>query len=251
LKCAHLKPSQLGAIVATTGTHDTVFPGPAAAIAHKLGADKGPAFDLPMASAGGVFAIGLADTLACRYGNVLVVATEKMSPVSLRKPYERGVAGLFGDGAGACIITPSASGISARILNTTLRSDGSHAHQLTLSLEGRLKMNGRSVIANATQRISEAVRQVLVESETNSEDVKAFIMHQANLHVLHRVARALHIEEDRFFCNIDKYGNTSSASVLIALHEWLALAPPMRGDKFVIAGFGAGYHWGAALLEVE
>jgi 3-oxoacyl-[acyl-carrier-protein] synthase-3 len=251
LERAQLQASEIGALVATTGTHDTLFPGPAASIAHRLGATHAPAFDVPMASAGGIFAICLADTLAERYGKVLVVATEKMSPVSLRKPYERGVAGLFGDGAGACIVSQEPSSAAQRILKTALHSDGSHAHQLALSLEGRLSMNGRSVISNATQRISEVVREVLRAADTKAEEISAFIMHQANLHVLHRVARALKVEEARFFCNIDKYGNTSSASLLIALHEWLTSTPPNKGDKFVLAGFGAGYHWGAALLQME
>ena len=112
-------------------------------------------------------------------------------------------------------------------------------------------MNGRSVISNATQRVSEVIREVLKATGTKADEVAAFLMHQANLHVLHRIARALHVEEGRFFTNIDRYGNTSSASVLIALHEWLTDEPHERDDKFVLAGFGAGYHWGAALLQME
>lgn len=248
---AGMELRQIGALVVSTGTCEHVFPGPAAAIAHHLGAKFVPAFDVPMSSAGSIFAICLADTLAPRYGNVLVVATEKMSLVSLRKPYERAVAGLFGDGAGACVISPEAGSGGARILATALHSDGSHAHQLTLSYEGRLKMNGRSVIANATRHVSESVSEVLRATGTSTDEVATFIMHQANVHVLHRVARALHVDESRFFCNIHKYGNTSSASMIIALHEWLATSRPKPGEKFVLTGFGAGYHWGAALLQVE
>ncbi len=253
---ARLQARHIGALVVTTGTSGRAFPGPAAAIAHELGIRVSPAFDVPMASAGGIFAIWLADTLASRYGHVLAIATEKMSPVSLHEPYERSVAGLFGDGAGACVISPDApparpNTTTARIAATALHSEGAHANQLWLSHDGLLKMNGRSVISNATQRVSEAIREVLKATETKADEVAAFLMHQANLHVLHRIARSLHVEESRFFTNIDRYGNTSSASLLIALHEWLTDEPHKKDDKFVLAGFGAGYHWGAAMLQLE
>ncbi len=244
---AGLAISQVGALLVSSGTFTRSFPGPAVELAHELGLDSAFALDVPVASAGSIFAFSLADALAERFKNVLVIATEKMSPIALREPLNRSIAGLFGDGAGACVI--SAERGMARILGSVLHSDGKCSEDLTLDFEGLMKMSGRSVIVNSTEKIPACVRELLNTVNVAIQDVKAFVMHQANRHLMDRVAESLGVAPERFFSNIDRYGNTSSASMLIALHEWLGESPIESGENVVLAGFGAGFHWGAAALQ--
>ncbi len=110
-------------------------------------------------------------------------------------------------------------------------------------------MSGRSVIVNSTAKVPACVRELLTSINVSIQDVKAFVLHQANRHLMDRVAESLGVSPELFFSNIDRYGNTSSASMLIALHEWLDSGALHPKDFFVLAGFGAGYHWGAAALR--
>jgi 3-oxoacyl-[acyl-carrier-protein] synthase-3 len=244
---AGIAVSQVGALLVSSGTFNRSFPGPAVEVARELGLDSAFALDVPVASAGSIFAFSLADTLADRFRNVVVVATEKMSPIALREPLNRSIAGLFGDGAGACVIS-SESGF-AKILGSVLHSNGTCADDLALGFDGVMTMSGRSVIVNSTAKVPACVRELLQSINVAVQDVKAFVMHQANRHLMDRVAESLQVSPETFFSNIDRYGNTSSASMLIALHEWLESGEMHSDTTFVLAGFGAGYHWGAAALR--
>jgi 3-oxoacyl-[acyl-carrier-protein] synthase-3 len=199
-----------------------------------------------MASAGSLFGLSLSSRLASFYGNVLVVAAEKMSTILLREPLERGVAALFGDGAGACIV--SAQQGLARIVDSVLHSDGAFAEDLKLEYGAPLEMNGRSVILQASRKIPAAIAELLERNHVSAADVEVFLMHQANQNLIDRVAKALGVRPEKFYSNIRRYGNTSSASMLIAAAEWWA-----RGDvasrPICFAAFGAGFHWGALLAE--
>jgi 3-oxoacyl-[acyl-carrier-protein] synthase III len=244
---AGIAVSQVGALLVSSGTFHRSFPGPAVEVARELGLDSAFALDVPVASAGSIFAFSLADTLAERFRNVVVVATEKMSPIALREPLNRSIAGLFGDGAGACVIS-SETGL-AKILGSVLHSNGTCADALSLGFDGVMTMSGRSVIVNSTEKVPACVRELLQSINVAVQDVKAFVMHQANRHLMDRVAESLEVAPETFFSNIDRYGNTSSASMLIALHEWLESGAMHPDTTFVLAGFGAGYHWGAAALR--
>jgi 3-oxoacyl-[acyl-carrier-protein] synthase-3 len=206
-----------------------------------------PAIDLPMASAGSLFGLSLASRLASFYGNVLVVGAEKMSTILLREPLERGVAALFGDGAGACIV--SADHGIARIVDSVLHSDGAFADDLKLQYGATLEMNGRSVILQASRKIPAAIGELLERNRVSPADVEVFLMHQANQNLIDRVAKALGVGQDKFYSNIRRYGNTSSASMLIAAAEWWARGDIAGGRPVCFAAFGAGYHWGALLAE--
>lgn len=243
---AGLKTADLGMILVSSGSSERRFPGPASAIAHALGLDGIPAIDLPIASAGSVFGMAMASSLAAIYGNVLVIASEKMSPIALREPLERGVAPLFGDGAGACLI---GAGGPASIIDSVLHSDGTFADDLRLDFEAPLAMNGRSVIMQASRKIPSAIGELLDKNGRTAQSVKVFLMHQANQNLMDRVARALEVEAARFYSNIRRYGNTSSASTLIAAAEWWRDPGPSAGDLICFAAFGAGFHWGALLAE--
>ena len=246
LSRAGMQASDLGMVIVSSGSAEQRFPGPASSVAHRLSCGQIPAWDLPLASAGGLFGLALANGLAARYGTVLVVAAEKMSAISMREPLDRNVAILFGDGAGACLVSAS-DGFGA-ITGEAIHSDGSFAGDLRLNWGGALEMNGRSVILQAGRKLPAGIAEVLRRAGIAAADVEVFLVHQANKNLIDRVARSLGVPADRFYCNIQGYGNTSSASMLIAAAEYFA-GQPMTARPVVFAAFGAGFHWGAVLVE--
>jgi 3-oxoacyl-[acyl-carrier-protein] synthase-3 len=246
LENAGAKASDVGMIVVSSGSSERRFPGPAATIAHALNIDGVPAIDLPMASAGSLFGMSLAASLSAVYGNILVIASEKMSAIVSREPLERGVAPLFGDGAGACLI---GSNGPVKIVDSLLHSDGSFAEDLRLEFDASLEMNGRSVILQASRKIPSAISELLGKNGQSASSVKVFLMHQANQNLMDRVARGLAVDAQLFYSNIRRFGNTSSASMLIAAAEWWRDPGPSAGDLICFAGFGAGFNWGALLAR--
>lgn len=244
---AGLAAKDVGLILAASGSSTRRFPGPAPQIAMRLGLSETPALDLPVASVGGLAGMVLAADLAARYGPVLVVAAEVMSSVVQIEPVEPGVAMLFGDGAGACLIHPTEG--MARICQTYLGSDGAFSEDLRLEFNTALSMNGRSVILQASRKIPRAITQVLEKQGISSQQVDPYVMHQANQNLIDRVADAIGVERSRFFSNIARYGNTSSASMLIAASEWVAESGFHAGHFVCFAAFGAGFHWGALLAQ--
>src|SRR5207247_1827823 len=155
LASAGIEAAALGILLVASGSSERRFPGPAAGVARRLGLDSVPAIDLPMASAGALFGMALAAGLAQSHGNVLVVAAEKMSSVVLKQPMNPGTSVLFGDGAGACLVSPD-SGF-ARIVDSALYTDGAFSEDLKLEWDGLLEMNGRTVILQASRKIPRAI----------------------------------------------------------------------------------------------
>ncbi len=243
---AGVGPAGLGMLIVACGTPERQFPGPASTVARHLGLDPAPALDLPMASAGSLFGLALAAGLAAHHGPILVVGVEKMSEVVLRTPLDRNVAVLFGDGAGACLVSPDHG---ARILDWAIHSDGAFADELSLDYGAPLAMNGLAVILQASRKLPRVIETLLERNGRTVADVDAFLLHQANRNLLGKVARALKAPVERFPTNIARYGNTSSASLLIAADEWSRQTPPPPGALVVLAAFGAGLHWGAVLAE--
>jgi 3-oxoacyl-[acyl-carrier-protein] synthase III len=242
-----LAASSLGMVIVASGTAERHFPGPAATVAHRLGLAAQPALDLPLASAGALFALALASRLASEYGNILVIGAEKMSSVVMRRPLEPGIAVLFGDGAGACVVSADAG--PAEILESAVYSDGAFAEELRLSFDAPLEMNGRAVIMQASRKIPRVITEVLDRRRIAAADVDVFLMHQANQNLIDGVARALRVPSSRFFSNIRRYANTSAASMLLAAAEWAQSAGFRSGVPVVFAAFGAGFHWGALLAR--
>lgn len=249
LKELGIGAESIGYLICSSGTAENRFPGPATSIASKLGCGPIPAIDLPLASTGALLGLDLARNLAPRYGRVLVVATEKMSPVALTEPMERGVSMLFGDGAGACVVGMEPGPLE--IVDSLLASDGQFAADLMLRAGEPLIMNGRSVILQASRKIPRVIQDLLERNGLRASDVASFVMHQANINLIQKVAAALGVENERFFTNIARYGNTSSASLLIAAAEWMENARPMSGEHAVLSVFGAGFQWGAMLLKAS
>jgi 3-oxoacyl-[acyl-carrier-protein] synthase-3 len=248
LEQASVKADQVGMLIVASGSAEHRFPGPASRVAKHLGLRDVAALDLPMASSGALFGMSLAAQIADRYENILVIAAEKMSSVVSQPPVDKNIAILFGDGAGSCLIRRDSG--KFRILDSVLHSDGSFAADLQLSQGQPLQMNGRSVIMQATRKIPAVIQEVLARNARTASGIECFLLHQANQNLMDRVARSLEVPNDRIYSNIRKYGNTSSASMLIAAAEWWqgrdAAAPP---GTICFAVFGAGFHWGALLAE--
>ncbi|MGA2591311.1 MAG: ketoacyl-ACP synthase III [Bryobacteraceae bacterium] len=235
----------VGMLLVSSSSAERRFPGPASAIGAGLGIAGVPAIDLPIASAGSLFGMALAAHLAPVYRNVLVIGAEIMSRVVARDPSHRDTAILFGDGAGACLVSAE-TGI-AEIRDALLASDADFADALRLDLDAPLYMDGRTIIMQASRKIPRAIVELLERRNIQVSGVEAFLVHQANLNLITRIAQTLGVPENRFFCNLQRYGNTSSASLLIAADEWWReKSAPLQGPA-VFATFGAGLHWGALL----
>jgi 3-oxoacyl-[acyl-carrier-protein] synthase-3 len=241
LAAAKIDPAEVGLLLVSSGSAERCFPGPAASIAAKFGWTLTPALDLPFASAGALIGMALAADLVARYGNVLVVAAEIMSRRITDSDPDTAI--LFGDGAGACLLSRD-SGF-ARIADVAIYTDGNFSEALVLPHGGTLAMNGLTVIMQASRKVPRTIADLLVKNNVAAEDVQVFLMHQANRNLLAKIAKELKVPEDRFFSNIAGFGNTSSASLLIAAAEWSKSAAVTA--PIVFAAFGAGLQWGALL----
>jgi 3-oxoacyl-[acyl-carrier-protein] synthase-3 len=245
LRRGQTEAGSIGMLIVASGSAARGFPGPAAEIAQRMGLGQAPGLDLPMASAGALFGMALAARMAEVYGDVLVVGAEKMSAVIEGGPLDPNTAILFGDGAGAALVSTRPG--PWRIRDVVLHSDGQYRDDLAWDGAGPLRMKGLSVVLQASRKLPSAIHEVLERQHIAPQDVAAFLLHQANLNLLTRVAKTLGVDSERVFTNIERYGNTSSASLLIAAAEWAA-ANPARGPV-VFSAFGAGFHWGAMVAD--
>ena len=237
--------SALGLIIVASGSARPGFPGPAAEVAVRLGLESTPAFDLPMASAGSLFGMAMAAQMAAHFGDVLVIGAEKMSAVIEAGALDPNTAILFGDGAGAVLI--SAGSGPWEILDSVLHSDGQYRDALTFDWSAPLRMDGLSVILQAARKLPSSIEEVLTRQKVAAADVAQFLLHQANQNLLVRVAKSLGVPAERVYSNVARYGNTSSASMLIAAAEWSQTNPAT--GPIVFSAFGAGFHWGALLAR--
>ncbi|MGH9648175.1 MAG: 3-oxoacyl-ACP synthase III family protein [Bryobacteraceae bacterium] len=240
LRKAAVPANTLGMLLVASGSGARGFPGPAAEVAVRLGLDSTPALDLPIASAGSLFGLALAMRLAETQGNILVVAAEKMSALI---EDDQNTAILFGDGAGAALV--SARPGRLRLLDAVLHTDGQYRNDLAFDGRGPLKMNGLTVILQAARKIPSSIEEVLGRQNISAQQVSVFLLHQANLNLLTRVAKSLGVGPEKVFANVQRYGNTSSASMLIAASEWSETNPEPGPVAF--SAFGAGFHWGAVV----
>jgi 3-oxoacyl-[acyl-carrier-protein] synthase-3 len=237
--------SRIGMVIVSSGSAERRFPGPAAETAARLGLAGVPAIDLPMASAGSLFGLAMGANLSGSCGQVLVIAAEKMSAVISREPRDKNTAILFGDGAGACLIDAVEG--QAEMVHSCVHSDGTFAGNLRLEFDQPIHMDGRTVIMQASRKVPAVIRELLERTHHAAAEVRTFLMHQANQNLIVRIAQSLEVAPEMFYSNIARYGNTSSASMLIAAAEWTATTGFRRSEPVVFAAFGAGFHWGALL----
>ena len=242
---ADVAASSLGLIIVASGSARPGFPGPAAEVADRLGLESTPAIDVPMASAGSLFGMAMAAHMSAQFGDVLVIGVEKMSALIESAALDPSTAILFGDGAGAVLVSSRPG--PWEILDVVLHSDGQYRDALAFDWSTPLRMDGLSVILQASRKLPSAINEVLTRQSVAAGDVTQFLLHQANQNLLARVAKSLGVPAERIYSNVARYGNTSSASMLIAAAEWSHTNP--APGPVVFSAFGAGFHWGAMLAR--
>jgi 3-oxoacyl-[acyl-carrier-protein] synthase-3 len=257
---ADILASQIDLIIVATSTPENFYPSTATQIQMLLGANKAGAFDLSAACSGFVYAVNMA-AQAIRSGSIdhaLVIGTETNSRVLDWD--DRSTCILFGDGAGAVVL--SGSDQPGGILSTVLGSDGSGGDLLGIPTVGsptlaegrllhKLHMDGREVFRFATHIVAESIKEAVKKAGITLEDIALIVPHQANQRIIASAARSLGLPEHLFYSNIHKYGNTSAASIPIALCEAEADGRLKPDDYIVFIGFGGGLTWGAMVLQWE
>lgn len=247
LENADVQPEEIDAILVATSSGDYAFPNTASIVQAELGADNAACFDISAACTGFIYALSVANAYiqSGMYKKVLVIGAEVMS--SLVDWTDRSVCVLFGDGAGAVVLGESDTGKQI----TRLHSNGGKAKVLTAGREKEeyIKMDGQEVFRFAVKKVPESIEEVLEEAKVSSEEIKYFILHQANVRIIEGVAKRLKLSMDKFPVNLKEYGNTSAASIPILLDELNKSKKLERGDKLVLSGFGAGLSWGSTFLQ--
>jgi 3-oxoacyl-[acyl-carrier-protein] synthase-3 len=257
-----LNPQDLDLVIVATATPEHLFPATACLVQDNLGAVNAGAFDLSAACTGFIYAVSMA-TDSIRSGgirNALVIGSETLS--RFINWQDRGTSILFGDGAGAFVL--QASDEPGGILSSVMRSDGSGGSLLSIPAGGSLmpatqetlnknqhyiQMNGREVFRFASRVMADATREAADRAGLKVEDLDIIVPHQANRRIIESAARGLALPMEKFVVNLDRYGNTSSASIPIAVAEALDSGRIRPGDRMVLVGFGAGLTWGALAMQ--
>jgi len=258
---AGIRPEMLDGIVVSTSSPDRIQPATATRIQQLLGAPSAFAFDINSVCSGSVYGISLADSMI-RSGNhncILFIAAEVYTRILNRNDFS--TYPYFGDGAGAILFQ---AGQDRGVLHSVLRTDGTGCDVISVPGGGTMmpfeqignarsayfKMDGKAVFAFAVEKGTEVILELLNKSQVPLTDIRLFVSHQANINILRSIAAALGVPTDRFFVNLDRYGNTASASVPIALDEALESGQAKPGDLIVTVAFGGGLSWGANLILV-
>lgn len=259
---AGIDPEEIQAIIVATATPDMLFPASACLVQSNLGLKGACAFDVSAACSGFVYSLSIADSLISSgvYGKILVIGAETLSKIV--DWTDRNTCVLFGDGAGAAVLGEVEPGFGIR--SVLLGSDGSLSHWLHMPgggsrlpishevLEQRLhyvKMNGNNVFKYAVTAMGAAALTALDRAGAGPKDLDLFVPHQANLRIIEAVAERIGVPREKVFVNLDRYGNTSAASVPIALDEAWHQGHLRRGDLVEVVVFGGGFTWGAAVLR--
>jgi 3-oxoacyl-[acyl-carrier-protein] synthase-3 len=262
LDVANLDPRQVDLIIVATSSPEHLFPSTASIVQDKIGAVDCGAFDLLAACTGFIYGLNMA-AQAIKTGsinNALVIGSETLS--RLVNWNDRSTCILFGDGAGAFVLQGSDE--PGGMLASFLRSDGSGADLLSIPAGGSshpaslntvnndmhfIQMNGREVFRFATRVMARATEEAVAMSNLTIADINLIIPHQANMRIIDAAARGLKLPLEKFMINLDRYGNTSTASIPIAVCEAYESGRIRRGDHMAMVGFGAGLTWGAAVLQ--
>lgn len=259
---ARLAPSAVDLIIVATLSPDYFFPATASIVQNAIGANHAGAFDLSAACAGFIYALSMGSA-AIRAGTarvVLVIGAETLSRILDKQ--DRSTYPLFGDGAGALVL--QAHDTPGGVMSVQLGSDGSGAEHLSIPAGGSkmpashatvdkrlhyLQMNGREVYRFATRIMGKVSKEACDKAGISIDEIDLFVPHQANIRIINSASKSLGLPDDKVFTNLDKYGNTSAASVPIALCEAIEQGRVRTHDKIVMVGFGGGLSWGAAVVE--
>tara|TARA_B100000029_G_scaffold189877_1_gene187727 strand:+ start:4677 stop:5669 length:993 start_codon:yes stop_codon:yes gene_type:complete len=265
-KNSGVKPNEIELIIFCSISSDHFFPGGAVQIQEKLGMKNIGAFDLKAACSGFIYGLSVADQFIRNgsHNTILLIGAEVQSVALVYDNDHRDMAVLFGDGAGAAILQSCEDG--SGVLSTHLHSDGKHVKDLWLPAPGSKfkpfmskelidkglhtpSMNGREVFKNAIIRFPEVINEALNYNNLNIEDIALVIPHQANLRISQTVAKRLGISMEKVYSNIEKYGNTTAASIPIAMSEAFNENKFGNGDNIILAAFGAGFTWASAAIR--
>ncbi len=255
LEAAGRKPEEIDLIIVATSTPDMVFPSTACIVQRKLGAFGGAAFDVQAVCSGFVYGLAVADSMI-RTGaasKALVIGSEVFSRILDFK--DRTTCVLFGDGAGAVVLEASDQ---PGVLASELHADGRHVEILCTPGTGSggkvlgdplLKMDGQAVFKLAVGVLESAARAVLAKAGRSDADIDWLIPHQANIRIMQGTARKLKMPADKLVVTVDEHGNTSAASIPLALDVAVRKGQVKRGDTVMLEGVGGGFTWGAVLLD--
>ncbi len=264
-KAAGVDPASVDCIIVGTVTPDVKFPATAVYVQRKLGARPGgAAFDVSAACSGFLYAMAIADGFIGRgmFKRVLIIGVEILSRIVNWK--DRNTAVLFGDGAGAALLVPEAESEGRGILSTHLFADGNFTDILHIPAGGTrqpltpelmaagehlVRMNGREVYKHAVKNMTAAAAAALEANQLRADQVTTVFAHQANIRIIEGVAQRAGIPMDRFFLNIARYGNTSSATLPISLDEALEQGRVKAGDILLFTALGGGLAWGSAVVR--
>ncbi|MBS3020003.1 3-oxoacyl-[acyl-carrier-protein] synthase 3 [Comamonas sp. PE63] len=257
IEAAGIEASDIDLIIVATSTPDMVFPSTAAILQHKLGISNGcPAFDVQAVCSGFVYALTVADSMiqSGAAKRVLVVGSEVFSRILDFN--DRTTCVLFGDGAGAVVLEASDE---PGILSTELHADGSHVGILCVpgNVSGGnvlgdplLKMDGQAVFKLAVSVLDKAARSALEKAGLTDADIDWLIPHQANIRIMQSTARKLKLSMDKVVVTVDQHGNTSAASIPLALDHGVRSGQVKKGQTVLLEGVGGGFTWGAVLLKM-
>lgn len=263
LERAKMEAEELELIIVATITPDYLTPSTACIVQGKIGAVNAMAFDLNAACSGFVYALGVAEKfIRCgTYKNIMVIGAETISKIVDWS--DRSTCVLFGDGAGGVILSRNEEDKNC-IIAEDMHSDGSGWQYITggiiplkntfvkapEDINYSFEMDGRGVFNFATKMVPKSVKLVLEKAELDFDDIKYIVPHQANTRIIEVVAKKLKLPLEKFYLNTDRFGNTSAASIPIALSEMNEKNLLQKGDKIIITGFGGGLTWGSVLIEI-
>lgn len=265
-----LQKDEIDFVVFATLSPDYYFPGPGVLVQRDLGLRTVGALDVRNQCSGFVYALSVADQYikTGMYRNILIIGSELHSKGMDMTTRGRGVSVIFGDGAGAAVLSREED-TTKGILSTHLHSEGEHAEQLALTAPGMGKrwvtdilekedlenpsyypyMNGQFVFKHAVVRFSEVINEALEANNLTKEDIDLLVPHQANLRISQFIQHKFKLSDDQVYNNIMKYGNTTAASIPIALTEAWELGKVKEGDTVVLAAFGSGFTWASAIIK--
>ena len=258
-----IDPNEIDLVIVATVTPDTFFPITGCRVQDMLGANRAWGMDLNGACTGFVYALatGAQFIESGMYKKVLVIGADKMS--SILDFTDRTTCILFGDAAGAVLLEPSEDE-NYGVLDSILRSDGSGGQFLHMmgggslhpasheTVDSRLHyiyQDGRTVYKFAVTRMADVAAEIIEKNQLTGEDIKFFIPHQANLRIIDAAAKRMKLREDQVVINIDRFGNTTAATIPLALSEVYQAGKLNKGDNIVMAAFGAGFTWGSSLIR--
>jgi 3-oxoacyl-[acyl-carrier-protein] synthase-3 len=263
IKQRGISAEEIDVIIVATVTPDMFFPSTANLIQYKVGANNASSFDISAACSGFIYALGIGTDIveSGRNDKVVVVGADKMSAIT--NYTDRNTCVLFGDAAAAVLLEPT-SDENTGILDFILKSDGSGAEYLHMKAGGSkypatvetvandwhyIYQDGKTVFKFAVQKMADVAEDVLTRNNYSGKDVKLLIPHQANLRIIDAAAKRLGLSKDQVMVNIDRYGNTTAATIPLALSEAYKKGMVNKGDLLVFATFGAGFTWGSVLVR--